>query len=125
MSTSYRAPEKDAFATPADYLASLPADESADVTAAYKFISARAQGEPQSMYRNIIGFGADATGWMKVGLCARRGGTAIYTSAAVNDRYTDRIKSMRSGKGCLMVKSWAKADKDLLGCIIDETIASK
>lgn len=122
---SYRAPEIDRFSTPAEYLDSLSDSESADVRAIYEFITARAPGEEQIMYRNIIGFGKDSAGWMKVGLCARRGGAALYTSASVNDRYGDQVRKFRTGKGCLTIKSWAKADKELLGAIIDETIQSK
>lgn len=122
---SYKAPAKDAFETPSEYLASLPEPQASETRAIYDFVSSLTEGHDQHMYRNIIGFGRDAEGWMRIGLCARKGHTALYTSMHVNDRYADQIGKMRSGKGCLAVKSFAKADKELLRRIITETLEAK
>jgi hypothetical protein len=113
------------FSSPDEYLGSLSGKQADEANAVYRFLTETFPDLEQHMYSNIIGFGRDKDGWMLIGMCARSGYTAVYASVSVLDAHEAELGKLRTGKSCLSVKKWDKADHILLKSVLQETVERK
>ena len=127
--------------SPEEYLASLPADVGADMTALHELIKASLPGHPTCLWggvfwggseQTIIGYGdmsyvrsdKKLVEWFLVGLARQKNYYSVYVNAADGRRYlaeayADRLGKAKVGKSSITFRTLADVDLDVLSELIE------